>query len=102
MPKVIDLDVAFDNYFNQVEGFALRGERFLDDAAVANPSVMIEWLKAAYKAGAHTMARDTYATLLDYGTAVAGLDAEPMTPTESFDSSAENLKSYYVDLFEDF
>lgn len=46
--------MTFDNWFNEVEGYALRSERFYEDLDYYrgdNPQVVLRWLKAAYEVG---------------------------------------------------
>ncbi len=52
-----DLEEEFNNYFNAVEGFHLRSERFYDDVTVKISNdekieLMREWLKQAFIEGA--------------------------------------------------
>ena len=39
-------------WFNQIESYGLRSERFYDETT-HNPARGYEWLKAAFEAGAH-------------------------------------------------
>jgi len=49
--------MTFDEWFDEVELFSTRNERFFSDLDHHNPNSkganqrMVEWLKAAYKAG---------------------------------------------------
>lgn len=54
----IDLNAKFLEYFNEIEGFSLRGERFYSEfeSGMSKESVL-EWLKAAYLRGANDMAQ---------------------------------------------
>lgn len=46
---------SFDEFFNELEGYSLRSERFLDDCEVqdeiARKRLMVMWLREAFKAG---------------------------------------------------
>ena len=43
---------TFEAWFDELESFSLRSERFLVDAERNKPdSIMIEWLRAAFEAG---------------------------------------------------
>lgn len=55
MRKAINLDQEFTLWFNQLENFGLKSERFYDDIA-ANPSKGHVWMKEAFMAGAKTAA----------------------------------------------
>jgi hypothetical protein len=41
----------FDDWFNELEGFGLRSERFWEDAKQGHTPRMILWLKAAFEEG---------------------------------------------------
>ncbi len=49
--------MTFDEWFNELEVFSMRGERFLNDldhhveGSEGSNKRMIEWLRAAYKVG---------------------------------------------------
>lgn len=46
--------MTFEDWFNEIEGYALRGERFYDDLEFFrgdNPQIILRWLKSAYEAG---------------------------------------------------
>jgi len=101
MGQVIVLAQKFEEYFNELEGFGLRAERFYDDVEHASPEQMKKWLYAAFIQGARTMAQDTVDTLRDYGTAVAGVEHIKYNATESFDNSADNLMVYYTKILDD-
>ena len=96
----IDIDVKFDEWFYENEGFALRSERFYDSLTMfktteALASNLILWLEAAYMHGVVTAAQDSSDTLLDYATALAGCPPEQKTHTESYDEAARNLIQYW-------
>jgi hypothetical protein len=40
---------TFDDWFNELEGFGMRSERFLDELVNIHPSRAIEWLQAAWE-----------------------------------------------------
>lgn len=103
MSKIFNVDKAFDEYFNEVENYGLRSERFFEDVQYAfvkgDSKVIVEWMKASFEMGARAMAQDTLDTLRDYATAVAGCTIEePMQPEHAFDSAADNLSVYYSDI----
>jgi len=60
----IDLKKEFRKYFNELEGFGIRSEKFYDER------------EAAYIAGARKMAEATLDPLNDYGCAVSGCKPE--------------------------
>lgn len=102
MGKQVDLDELFNQYFNQLESFGLRSERFYQDyyhSKGTDPDLMTKWLRAAFQEGARAMAQDTLATLGDYATACSGIDEQNYTATGAFDAAQENLESYYSDVF---
>jgi hypothetical protein len=49
--------MQFDEWFNEIEVFSLRGERFFNDLdhhvpdSQGSSKRMVEWLRAAYNAG---------------------------------------------------
>lgn len=94
----IDLNAKFLEYFNEIEGFSLRGERFyseFESGSMSKESVL-EWLKAAFLRGARDMAQDTVDTLGDYATALAGIDEVVYTREQAYDAAAESLMVYYT------
>ena len=94
----MDLQQQFKKYFNELEGYGLRSERFYEEyyqGRGQDPEQMISWLRAAFLEGARIMAQDTLDTLGDYGTAVAGVDEPTYTATEMFDGARKNLEQYY-------
>jgi hypothetical protein len=105
MPQTIDLDKRFDDWFNELESFGLRSERFFDsldqfkskEGLQAN---LILWLKAAYLHGVRVAAQDSVETLLDYATACAGLEPKLSTLEEDYDHSAEALNTYWRGVLE--
>lgn len=100
MGEVVDLKEKFKEYFNEVEGFSLRSERFFEDLRAADNEALAErmtaWLEAAFMQGAKAMAQDTLDTLLDYGTATAGLQEPKRNPTECYDAAHEALLHYFM------
>lgn len=50
-----DLEKSFNEWFNEVEAFGLRSERFYDECDPPN-ELFEKWLKAAYEQGAKAMA----------------------------------------------
>jgi hypothetical protein len=102
----LDLQESFDLYFNELEGFGLRSERFLESLSAftskdALAASMTLWLKAAYIRGARDMAQDTLDTLQDYGTACAGVDPAKYSLTDCFDKAHANLHIYYTQVLQD-
>ena len=65
-PLEQELRKKFLEYFNEVEGFHLRSERFYDDLEAARSAdgiqpaaeYMIKWLEAAFMVGAHTVLQE--------------------------------------------
>lgn len=84
----IDLKKEFRKYFNELEGFGIRSERFYDER------------EAAYIAGARAMAQDTLDTLNDYACAVAGLEPELIKPEIVYDRAHSNLMVYYTKILD--
>ena len=84
----IDLKKEFRKYFNELEGFGIRSERFYDER------------EAAYIAGARAMAQDTLDTLSDYACAVAGLEPELIKPETVYDRAEANLMVYYTKILD--
>ena len=62
MNKRFDVESAFDQYFNEVESYGLRSERFFEDVKYAfvkdNPKALIEWMKASFEMGARAAAKE--------------------------------------------
>ena len=60
MNKQFDVESAFNQYFNKVESYGLRSERFFEDVKYAfvkdNPKALIEWMKASFVMGAKAAA----------------------------------------------
>jgi hypothetical protein len=56
------------------------------------------WMTQAFRAGAEAMWHDLNSTLLDYATAVEGLDPEMLEPCEVYDRARENLHAYVKQL----
>ena len=98
MNKTFDAHEKFKEYFNELEGFGLRSERFYNEceAGMLREKRIIEWLKAAYMQGAQDMAQDTLDTLGDYACAVSGCKPEVLKPEEVYDRVQYNLQHYYT------
>lgn len=98
MGQNIDLKAKFNEYFNELEGFSLRSERFYEEfeSGIMRGGRILEWLEAAYMRGAQDMAQDTLDTLGDYATAVSGIDQPLRTPSEGYDAAHESLMVYYT------
>lgn len=83
----IDIEQRFNQYFNELESFALRSERFYHDyysSDSKNPEIMVQWLRAAFIEGARVMAEHT------------------LEIVSSVDNSAEvgeKLNQQYADVF---
>ena len=62
MNKQFDVESAFNQYFNKVESYGLRSERFFEDVKYAfvkdNPKALIEWMKASFVMGARAAAKE--------------------------------------------
>lgn len=106
--KEYDLLKSFDEYFHELEGYGLRSERFYDDMRYAETAhcknrdqLLKTWLRAAYLRGARQMAEDTDYILGTWGTAMAGIDWPKRNPTEAYDNTAENLREFYEDIFQE-
>lgn len=101
MGKQIDLDEKFNEYFHELEGYALRSERFYDsldqfsDKAALAASMKL-WLEAAFKEGARVMAQESVDALRDWATAFAGIDEVCYNRTQALDTAAESLMVYYT------
>lgn len=85
----IDLKKEFRKYFNELEGFGIRSERFYDER------------EAAFIAGARAMAQDTLDTLNDYACAVSGCKPEVIKPEEVYDRAHSNLMFYYTQILDE-
>jgi hypothetical protein len=105
MGTVFDKKKAFLEYFDELEGFTLRSERFYFDVLMDDTEkraiLMRKWLEAAFDAGCEAMANDTLDTLADYGTAMSGIEEPKVTKTEAFDMAADNLQDYYDEIFKE-
>ena len=96
MPEIINLEDEFNSWFNEVEVFGLRSERFFEQinhyrTRESQSELMITWLKAAYLHGIKTAARDSVKTLAVYSTAVEGVDSycKDYTMSGAFDAAAD-------------
>ena len=103
MGKNIDLKSKFQDYFNELEGFGLRSERFYEEfeSGVMREKRILEWLEAAYLQGARDMAQDTVETLGDYACAVSGCKPEVIKPEEVYDRAQNSLMVYYTKVLDD-
>jgi len=65
------IEAKFSDWFNEIEGFALRGERFYDEldhlTSGGRPDRILEWLKAAYREGYLQARYDTMKLYWDDG-----------------------------------
>jgi len=50
----------FELWFNELEGYSTRAERFYEDIEFPNPQQVKDWLKAAYNQGVRDANRKTY------------------------------------------
>lgn len=106
MGNVVDLKEKFKEYFNEIESFGMRSERFYADIRMlcmtkkVKPEIMEAWVEAAFIAGCRAMAQDTIDTLRDYGTAVAGIDDPKYNITDAFDKAADSLMVYYTQVLD--
>ena len=106
MPEIINLEDEFNSWFNAVEVFGLRSERFFQEinyyrTREAQAELMITWLKAAYLHGIKTAARDSVDTLRDYSTSLADIDAYTYNPDEAYAACAVSLDVYWTDVLKD-
>ena len=94
----IDLRKKFQDYFNELEGFGLRSERFHEEfeSGIMRERRIIEWLESAYLRGARDMAQDSVDTLYDYATSLAGIEEIIHTREQSFDAAGDALMVYYT------
>lgn len=99
----INLKEEFRNYFDELEGFTLRSERFYAEceAGIMTPERILEWLESAYMVGAKTMAQDTLDTLSDYACVTAGLEPELIKPETVYDRAFNSLHHYYTVVMND-
>lgn len=104
MGKNIDLEAKFKEYFDEQEGYALRSERFYAEfeSGIMREKRILQWMEAAYIAGARAMAQDTLDTLGDYACAVSGLDPELIKPEEVYDRAHSNLMVYYTKVLDNY
>lgn len=103
MGQNIDLNAKFQEYFNEVEGYALRSERFYAEfeSGIMREKRILQWMEAAYIAGARKMAQDTLDTLNDYACAVSGCKPEVIKPEEVYDRAHSNLMFYYTQILDE-
>jgi hypothetical protein len=66
----------FDQWWNQLEGFGLRSERFYADVDRADPAQLVQWLRAAYMQGVQDADTATAAALIS----IANQVVEPSQP----------------------
>lgn len=90
----------FKSYLYEIENYGTREERLYDEfQSGMSYDRLLQWLEAAYKCGAKSIADDTLYTLGCYGTAVAGVNNIHYNATQAMDSAAENLEHYYSTIF---
>lgn len=101
MSEVINLDDEFNSWFNAVEVFSLRSERFYEELPSMTSHQMLAWLKAAYLHGVKTAAEDSVKTLAEYSASLEGCNDVQYYPSQSFDVAADNLSAYWDDILKD-
>ena len=105
MSEIINLEDEFNSWFNEIESFGLRSERFYQElncycTRENQAELMLSWLKAAYLHGIKTAAQDSIDTLRDYSTAMYGV--KYAVPADlAFDDSANNLQVYWDNVLKD-
>lgn len=52
---------SFDDWYNELEGFTLRCERFLEDVDAKSHASMEGWLRTAWELGAESAAQTSFA-----------------------------------------
>ena len=102
MGKAFEVGQAFTQYWNTQEGHHLMAERCVAEIVQATGYEQITliraWMEYAFVAGAKAMADDTVDTLLDYGTAVAGLGTDITELSQVYDAAANSLTDYYAEV----
>jgi hypothetical protein len=62
--KKLEIDKQFDEWFEEMEGFSFRYERFWDDFDYAkdskNNQSMVKWLRTAFEMGYHACESKLY------------------------------------------
>lgn len=101
MSENTNLIAEFDKWFNEIELYSLKSERFFDDMKRQNSEVEVMWLKAAFIQGARTMAQDTLNTLGDYSAAMAGVNNICYNSSQAFDVAHKNLMTYFTQILQD-
>jgi hypothetical protein len=93
----LNLKAEFREYIDELEGFTLRSERFYAEfeSGFMREKRILEWMEAAYIAGAREMAMDTLDTLSDYACACAGLEPRLIKPETVYDQAESDLRIYY-------
>jgi hypothetical protein len=86
----LDLTESFDQWFYKDKYSAYGGSR----AEYVTTSYDATMAKAAYKEGAAKMGRDLYLTLLDYATAMSGIEDTKYNSSEAFEMAAQNILNY--------
>lgn len=105
----LNLKAEFREYIDELEvdeleGFTLRSERFYAEfeAGIMREKRILEWMEAAYIAGAQAMAQDTLDTLGDYACACAGLEPELIKPETVYDNAQHSLHVYYTKILDNY
>lgn len=98
MKEKFSLDREFIRWFYEEpypeEGKNRSGTQEYSYGLTPNVETRDYWMRQAYKAGASAMAQDILNALMDWATAVEGLDPEMFTPAEVYDRARENLFVY--------
>lgn len=62
--------MKFEDWFDEIENFSLRSERFFEDLndydPGINPEIVIKWLRAAYEAGKEHKSREGTASVFHH------------------------------------
>ena len=101
MSKIINLEDEFNSWFNEIEMYCLRGERFYEELPSMTSHQMLQWLKEAYLHGIKTAAQDSVDTLRDYSASLSGIDAYTYNPDEAYAACAVSLDVYWQDVLKD-
>ena len=101
MPEIINLEDEFNSWFNEIETYCLRSERFYEELPSMTSHQMLDWLKAAYMQGAKIAAQDSVDTLRDYSTSLVGIGGFTYNPDEAYSACAVSLDCYWQDVFKD-
>jgi hypothetical protein len=90
VPQELDLNKSFKQWFYTDKYSAYGGSR----AEYVTTSYDATMAEAAYKEGAAKIGRDLYQTLLDYATAMAGIEDTKYNSSQAFEMAAQNILVY--------